>query len=103
MIRMAAPSQDLLIVLMEVRYHCPMPKKLDEEDRLSEMLTIVTTPGMRAHLDDAAERRELKNGYIVRQALREWLDRHDPQSQRTIDQLTTAYLARKTRKEATRP
>lgn len=80
-----------------------MTKKLPEEDRLSEMLTTVTSPQMRAHLDDAAERQERTNGYIVRQALEEWFDRHDPLGQETVDQLTTAYLARKTRKEATRP
>jgi len=82
-----------------VGYDSSMPKKLNEEDRLSEMLTIVTTPGMRARLDDAAERRETKDAYLVRQALRNWLDTNEPMSQQEQDALTAAYLARKTFKE----
>jgi len=80
------------------RYHCTMPKKLQEEERLSEMLTMVTNPVMRAHLDDAAERRETKTGYIVRLAVKEWLETHDPLDKATLDRLTADYLARKNRK-----
>ena len=78
-----------------------MPKKLSEEDRLSEMLTIVTTPGMRARLDDAADRRETKTAYIARQAFRAWLDKNEPMGQQEQDALTAAYLASKARKEGT--
>jgi len=82
-----------------VRYHCLMPKKLNEEDRLSEMLTIVTTPGMRARLDHAAERRETKDAYLVRQAIRVWLDTNEPMAPAEIAELTAAYLSRKASKE----
>jgi predicted transcriptional regulator len=76
-----------------------MPKKLNEEDRLSEMLTVVTTPGMRARLDHAAERRETKDSYLVRQAIRVWLDENEPMGQAEIDALTAAYLAEKNSKK----
>lgn len=63
------------------------------------MLTLVTTPGMRARLDDAAERRETKDSYIARQAIKNWLDKNEPMSQQEQDKLTAAYLARKALKE----
>lgn len=72
-----------------------MPKKLQEEERLSEMLTVVTNPVMRAHLDDVAVRRETKVGYIVRQSIKEWLETHDPLDAETLGRLTTAYLTQK--------
>lgn len=72
-----------------------MPKKLEQEERLSEMLTVVTNPRMRAHLDDVSARRETKTGYIVRQAIKEWLETHDHLDQESLDRLTSEYLARK--------
>jgi hypothetical protein len=89
-----ALQQDLLSSGV-VSYDGGMPKKLQEEERLTEMLTVVTNPVTRAHLDDVAVRRETKLGYIVRQAIKEWLETNDPLDQETLVRLTTAYLAQK--------
>jgi hypothetical protein len=66
------------------------------EDRLSEMLTVVVTPSMRARVQEAADKRgNLPYSYIVRWAVQKWLDEEEPKSEDEIQSLGHAWLEAK--------
>jgi 3-mercaptopyruvate sulfurtransferase SseA len=68
----------------------------DETERLSEMLTVVVTPSMRARVQEAAERRgHIPYAYPVRWAIQKWLDDEEPKSEDEIRKLALDWLADK--------
>jgi hypothetical protein len=73
-----------------------MAKKVNDQERLTEMLTLVLTPSMRAHLDHAARvRGNLPYAFPVREALQRWLTSDDPLPEDEIRRLTVLWLANK--------
>lgn len=73
-----------------------MTKTTANRERLTEMITSVLTPSMRAHLDHACGiRGDVPYAYLIREALRPWLEQNDPLSpeelKRITDQWTTAH------------
>ena len=71
--------------------------KNSSKERLTEMITLVVTPSMRAHLDHAAERRgNMPYAYPVREALGEYLEREDPLTLEEQARITAEYLGNKT-------
>lgn len=72
-----------------------MPKNTAKE-RLTEMLTFVVTPSMRAHLDHAAERMgNAPYAFPAREAIRKYLDEVDPLTPEEQAELTKEYTANK--------
>lgn len=73
-----------------------MPKKVQDRERLTEMLTLVVTPSMRARLQKLADERV--NGvyaYPVRWAIDSYLDSEAPMTEEEIKVLTDEYLTNK--------
>lgn len=73
-----------------------MPNKNTTGERLTEMITLVLTPSMRAHLDHAAERQgNAPYAYPARVAIGRYLEEIDPLTPQQLADLTTAYLKNK--------
>lgn len=72
-----------------------MPKNTERE-HLTEMLTLVVSPSMRARIQKIADERV--NGvyaYPVRQAVQAWLDAEAPCTEEEARKLGRAWLAAK--------
>jgi hypothetical protein len=70
------------------------------DERLTEMITLVVTPSMRAHLDHAA--RNMGNApyaFPARMAISKYLAETDPLTPEHLKILTDAYLKTKSSKE----
>jgi Arc/MetJ-type ribon-helix-helix transcriptional regulator len=66
------------------------------EDRLTEMLTVVVTPSMRARVQEAAEKRgHIPYSFVVRWAIQEWLDANEQKTEDEIHKLGVAWLESK--------
>jgi hypothetical protein len=75
--------------------------KNSSKERLTEMITLVVTPSMRAHLDHAAEARgNMPYAYPTREALGQYLDREDPLTADELKRITDNYLAGKTTRKS---
>ena len=70
-----------------------MPKNTEHRERLTEMLTLVVSPSMRARLQKIADERT--NGvyaFPVRQAIQAWLDEQAPCSEKEARKLAQTWL-----------
>lgn len=73
-----------------------MPNKNTTGERLTEMITLVLTPSMRAHLDHAAERQgNAPYAYPARVAIGRYLEEIDPISADELAKITKDYLKNK--------
>lgn len=70
--------------------------KTTGKERLTEMITLVITPSMRAHLDHAAAGMgDAPYAYPAREAIRRYLDDVDPLTPDQLKILTDDYLSSK--------
>jgi hypothetical protein len=70
--------------------------KTTGKERLTEMITLVLTPSMRAHLDHAAEKMgDAPYAFPARLAIGRYLDETDPLTPQQLADLTSAYLSTK--------
>lgn len=70
--------------------------KTTGKERLTEMITLVLTPSVRAHLDHAAELQgNAPYAYPAREAIRRYLDEIDPLSPERLAEITRDYLSSK--------
>ena len=69
-------------------------QKNTTKERLTEMITSVLTPSMRAHLDHACTvRGDVPYSYLIREALRPWLETNDPLSPEELKRITDKWTA----------
>lgn len=70
-----------------------MAKNTATGERLTEVITAVLTPSMRAHLDHACQiKGNAPYAYLVREALRPWLDASDPISPEELKRITEQWI-----------
>jgi len=73
-----------------------MRSKNTADERLTEMLTFVVTPSLRAHLNHAAEQMgHAPYAFPARMAIAKYLAETDPLSDEELAQLTADYLKNK--------
>jgi hypothetical protein len=73
-----------------------MRSKNTADERLTEMLTFVVTPSLRAHLSHAAEQMgNAPYAFPARMAIAKYLAETDPLSGEELAQLTADYLRNK--------
>jgi predicted DNA-binding protein len=66
------------------------------KERLTEMITFVVPPSMRAHLDHAAERMgNAPYAFPAREAIRRYLEEIDPLTPEQLAAITRTYLNNK--------
>lgn len=71
-----------------------MAIKNTAKERLTEMITSVLTPSMRAHLDHAcALKGDVPYAYLVREALRPWLEQNDPLTPEQLKRVTDQWIS----------
>lgn len=70
-----------------------MDKNTTTRERLTEVITTVLTPSVRAHLDHACQvRGDAAYAYLVREALRPWLEQNDPISPEELKRITEQWI-----------
>lgn len=63
------------------------------EEKLTEMITSVLSPAMRAHLDHACSvKGNAPYAYLIREALRPWLETNDPISSEELKRITDEWI-----------
>lgn len=63
------------------------------KERLTEMITSVLSPSMRAHLDHACMvRGDVPYAYLIREALRPWLETNDPLAPEELKRITDQWI-----------
>jgi hypothetical protein len=73
-----------------------MRSKNTTEERLTEMITLVVTPSMRAHLDHAAKQMgNAPYAFPARIGIGRYLEQVDPLSPAELKKITADYLKNK--------
>lgn len=70
-----------------------MAKNTTTGERLTEVITAVLTPSVRAHLDHACSvKGNAPYAYLIREALRPWLEQNDPISPEELKRITEQWI-----------